>query len=60
MKIEQIAHIANSDANIFYENLIVAINKLQQNDLTVEIQYQASEFSNEYMSFSALLIGRKL
>lgn len=57
MDIKEIRSITNSDNEEFVENLDEAIKRMQENKLTVEVQYKVNT-SYAQIIYSALLIGR--
>jgi hypothetical protein len=52
-------NINNTDSNIFYTELIKAINILQNDGQEVEVQYKVNVIQNDRLVLSALVLGRK-
>lgn len=61
MKIEGVYNVSNNNSDLFYEQLINIINKLQKEGQEVEIQYSTNVNENITggIVYSALVIGRK-
>ena len=59
--IENISHVVTGSADNLGDLIIEAVQKLQERELVVEIQYSTSA-SNDFLGivYSALIIGRML
>ena len=57
----KLKHIVSGSSSYFSECVKKAINELQNEGMTVEVQYSAVNTKDEYdyVVFTALLIGRK-
>ena len=54
-------HVSSASSTKFVEDYLTAVNMLQEEGLTVEVQYRPIMMHDEssYIVYSVLLIGRK-
>lgn len=59
MKILGIFNVSNTNYMKFVDDITLNINKLQDDDQIVEVQYQVNSFPNGQIVYSALILGRR-